>query len=124
MILKLDYVFDDNFLGVLETMILKLDNIFDTLFCFFALWEVQLEILFSLYFMRHTFWIDSSSFKKIQKMNRHLLGKSLDIFPQNENFFLQIVMIILKVNVTLKSLLGMQFFTYLNQRFPWDFLCS
>ena len=37
MILKLDYVFDDNFLGVLETMILKLDNIFDTLFCFFAL---------------------------------------------------------------------------------------
>ena len=37
MILKLDYVFDDNFLGVLEMMILKLDNIFDTLFCFFAL---------------------------------------------------------------------------------------
>ena len=68
--------------------------------------------------MRHTFWIDSSSFKKIQKMNRHLLGKSLDVFPQNENFFLQIVMIILKVNVTLKSLLSMQFFTYLNQRFP------
>ena len=83
MILKLDYAFDGNFLGVLETMILKLDYIFDTLFCFFALWEVQLEILFSLHFMRHTFWIDSSSFKKSQKMNRHLLGKSLDVFPQN-----------------------------------------
>ena len=37
MILKLDYAFDGNFLGVLETMILKLDYIFDTLFCFFAL---------------------------------------------------------------------------------------
>ena len=58
-------------------------------------------------------------------MNRHLLGKNLDVFPQNSTFFLQILIIILKIDVTLKSFLAMQFFNYcLNQRFPWNFLYS
>ena len=52
-------------------------------------------------------------------MNRHRLGKDLDVFPQNSTFFLQIPMIILKIDVALKSLLAMQYFNYcLNQLFP------
>ena len=51
-------------------------------------------------------------------MNRHLLGKNLHVFLQNSTFFIQILMIILKINVTLKSFLVMQFFNYcLNQIF-------
>ena len=51
--------------------------------------------------------------------HRHLLGKNLDVFPQNSTFFMQILMIILKTDVTLKSFLAMQFFNYcLNQPFP------
>ena len=51
--------------------------------------------------------------------HRHLFGKTLDVFPQNSTFFIQILMIILKIDVTLKSFLAMQFFNYcLNQLFP------
>ena len=35
-------------------------------------------------------------------MNRHLLGKNLNVFPQNSKSFLQILNIILKINVILK----------------------
>ena len=35
-------------------------------------------------------------------MNRHLLGKNLDVFPQNSKIFLQTLMIILKIDITLK----------------------
>ena len=42
-------------------------------------------------------------------MNRQLLDKSLDVFPQNSTFFIQILMITLKTDVTLKSFLVMQF---------------
>ena len=51
--------------------------------------------------------------------NRHFLGKNLDVFLQNSTFFTQIVMIILKIDVTLKSFLTRQFINYgLNQLFP------
>ena len=43
----------------------------------------------------------------------------LDVFPQNSIFFLQILMIILKIDVTLNKFIDMQFFNYcLNQIFP------
>ena len=84
--------------------------------------EVELEISFSAYFIRYTCWFNSFSIKqKIQKLNRyrHLLGKNLDVFQQNSTFFRQIVMIILKIDGTLKSFLGMQLFNYcLNELFP------
>ena len=35
-------------------------------------------------------------------MNRHFLGKNLDVFPQNSKIFLQTLMIILKIDITLK----------------------
>ena len=51
--------------------------------------------------------------------HRHLLGKNLDVFPQNSTFFKQMLMIILKIDVTLESFLAMQFINYfLNQRDP------
>ena len=53
----------DNFSGVLEMMILKLDYAFAPLVLFFLLREVELEISFSIYSIRHTCWINSSSFK-------------------------------------------------------------
>ena len=39
-------------------------------------------------------------------MNRHLLGKNLDVFPQNSTVFLQILMKILKIDALLKSFPG------------------
>ena len=44
-------------------------------------------------------------------MNRHLLDKNVGVFPQNSTFFIQILilMITLKIDVTLKSFLVMQF---------------
>ena len=42
-------------------------------------------------------------------MNRHLLSKNLDVFLQNSTFFIQIIIIILKIYVTLTSFLAMQF---------------
>ena len=50
--------------------------------------------------------------KKILKMSRHLLRKNLDVFPQNPKLIIvmTILMIILKISVTLKSFLAMQFF--------------
>ena len=47
--------------------------------------------------------------KKKQEINRHVLDKNLDAFPQNSTFFIQILMITLKIDVTLKSFLAMQF---------------
>ena len=116
----------DRFSGILEIMFLKLNYVFTSLFFSLFLWEVELEISFSTYFIRYTCWFNSSSFKyEIQKMNRHLLGKNFDVFTQNSTFFLQILMIILKMDVTLKLFLAMQFFNYLlNQLLPWNFLCS
>ena len=58
-------------------------------------------------------------FLKLDYVFAPLLGKNVDIFLQNSTFFIQILMIILKIDVTLKSLLAMQFFNYcLNQIFP------
>ena len=37
-------------------------------------------------------------------MNRHLTGKNVDVFQPNLKAFLQILMITLKIDVTLKSL--------------------
>ena len=48
-------------------------------------------------------------------MNKHLLDKNLDVFPQNSTFLIQILKIILKINVTLKSFLAMQFFLALKR---------
>ena len=45
-------------------------------------------------------------------MNRNLLGKRLDAFLQDSTFFMQILITILKVDVTLKSVLAMQFFNF------------
>ena len=51
-------------------------------------------------------------------MNRHLLGKNLDVFPQNSKIVLHILMLILKIDFTLNSFLTMQLFNYcLNQFF-------
>ena len=41
--------------------------------------------------------------QKIQKMNRQLLVKNLDGFPQKSNICLQTLMINLKTDITLKS---------------------
>ena len=41
--------------------------------------------------------------KNTQKMNRHILGKNLNVFPQKSNIFLQILMIILEICITLNS---------------------
>ena len=58
-------------------------------------------------------------------MSRHLLGKNLDVFPQNSTLFIQILIIILKIDLNLKSFLVMQFFNpCLNQLFSWSFLYS
>ena len=77
----------DNFSGVLEMIIMKLDYI-----------------------------LKNNTEKKIQTMNRQLLGKKI---------FLQMLVIILKIDVTLNSLLAIQLFNYcLNQLFPWNFLFS
>ena len=71
----------DNFSGVLEMIIMKLDYI-----------------------------LKNNTEKKIQTMNRQLLGKKI---------FLQMLVIILKIDVTLNSLLAIQLFNYcLNQLFP------
>ena len=43
-------------------------------------------------------------------MKRPLLGKNLDVFLQNSTFFIQILMIILKTDVALKSFLAIKFF--------------
>ena len=53
-------------------------------------------------------------------MNRHLLDKNLDVFPQNSTFLIQILMIILKIDVTLKSFLAVQFFNYCLILVPLD----
>ena len=59
------------------------------------------------------------------KMNRHLLGKNLDVFPQTSFFVLHILMINLKIDLTLKSFLVMQFFIYcLKELFLRNFRCS
>ena len=86
-------------------MFLKLDNFCSSLslFC----------VTFSTYFIMH---VGLTRFHL--KKKRHLLGKNLDIFPQNSTFFIQILKIMLKIDVTLKSFFVMQFFNYcLNQPF-------
>ena len=83
-------------------MFLKSDYVFAPISLF--LWEVELEISFSTYFIRHCWLVDLTPFhlnKKIQKINRHLFGKNFEIFLQNSTFFRQILMIILKIDVTL-----------------------
>ena len=56
----------------------------------------------------------------MKKMNRHLFGNNLDVFLQNSAFFIE--MITLKIDVTLKPFLTMQFFNYfLNQMFESNF---
>ena len=45
----------------------------------------------------------------MQEMNGHLLDRNLDVFPQKWTFFIQTLMITLKIDVTLKSFLVMQF---------------
>ena len=50
-------------------------------------------------------------------MNRHVLGKNLDVFPQKSKIFLHILMIILKIDVTLKSFSAMQFFNFCKLNF-------
>ena len=46
-------------------------------------------------------------------MIKHLLGKNVGVFPQNSTFLLQILMAILKIDVTLKSFLAIQLLSYL-----------
>ena len=43
-------------------------------------------------------------------MSRHLLGKNFDVFILNSTFFIQILMIILKIDVALKTFLATQLF--------------
>ena len=56
-------IISDNLYGVLEMMIMKLTYILFLFFSFFVLRKVELKISFSIYFHRHTCWINSSSFK-------------------------------------------------------------
>ena len=107
----------DNFSEDLEVMIMKLDYIFAPfIFC-----EIVKKNSFSIYFLRCNRWIKSSLIKqKIQKMNRQLLVRNLDGFPQNSNIFLQILMVILKGRCRSKII---QFFSYyLNDLFLEAFL--
>ena len=57
-------------------------------------------------------------------MNKYLLAKNLDVLPQAQNtkIFLQTLMIILKINVTLNSFLAM--LHCLNQFFCLTFYAS
>ena len=66
---------------------------------------------------RYTCWITPLHLnKKTQKMNRHHLGRNSVVFSQNSKFFLQNLMIILKINIILKASSTMQFFKFcLNQ---------
>ena len=41
--------------------------------------------------------------KNTHKMNRHILCKNLNVFPQKSNIFLQFLMIILEICITLNS---------------------
>ena len=48
----------------------------------------------STYLIRHTCWFKFSSFTWIiQKIDKYLLAKSLNVFPQNSTFFSKILMI-------------------------------
>ena len=112
------------FSGVLE-MFLMLDYVF-SLPSFF-LWEIELEISFSTYFIKHTCWFNSFHLnKKYRTWTKNFWVKTyLDVFLQNSTFFMQILMIILKVDVALKSFLTMQFSSCcLNQIFPCNLLYS
>ena len=120
----------------LEMIIMKLAYIFAPLLLLFCFVRGSIKNFIFYIFLRHACWINSSSFKvKIQKVNRHLLSKNLDVFPQNSKILLQTLKIILKIDTTLNSVWTMQLFTYtvlamhlfnycLNQLFPWNFLCS
>ena len=87
-------------------MIMRLDYVFDPLpFFSFVRSRVRNFIFYIFYQTLTPLHLN----RKIQKMNRHRLGNNLDVSPQNSKFFLQILMIVLKIDVTLKSFLAMQF---------------
>ena len=66
-------------------MFFKLDDVFAPLSFFCE--RGRLEISFSTYVIRHIYWFNSFPFKqKIQKMNRHLLGKNLDFSYKTQHF--------------------------------------
>ena len=112
------------FSGVLE-MFLMLSYVF-SLPSFF-LWEIESEISFSTYFIKHTCWLNSFHLNKKYRTwtNNFWVKTYLDVFLQNSTFFMQIVMIILKIDVALKSFLTMQFSNCcLNQIFPCNLLYS
>ena len=103
---------------------------------YFGSWIMFLLLSLSLFFVRsqkfHFLHILLDIFvgltpfhlnKKYRKWTDIFWGKNLHVFLQNSTFFTQILMIILKIDVTLKSFLAMQFFNYcLNQIFPCKFL--
>lgn len=85
-------------------MFVSLDYIFAPLLLLLAFGDVELKISIFYIFSKTYFWSNSSSFKEIQKINRDLLGKNLDVFQQNWKFFIANQNLILKTDVTLKSL--------------------
>ena len=85
-------------------MFVSLDCIFAPLLLLLAFGDVELKISIFYIFSKTYFWSNSSSFKEIQKINRDLLGKNLDVFQQNWKFFIANQNLILKTDVTLKSL--------------------
>ena len=102
-------------------MFLKMDYVFAPLFLsFFFFWcEVGLEISFLHIFLDILVGLTPFHInKQYRKWTDIFWVKNLDAFLQNSIFFIQILMIILKTDLTLKSLLAMQFFNYcLNQIF-------
>ena len=64
-------------------MFVSLDCIFASLLLLLAFGDVELKISIFYIFSKTYFWISYSSFKEIQKINRDLLGKNLDVFQQN-----------------------------------------
>ena len=85
-------------------MFVSLDYIFAPLLLLLAFGDVELKISIFYIFSKTYFWSNSSSFEEIQKINRDLLGKNLDVFQQNGKFFIANQNLILKTDVTLKSL--------------------
>ena len=78
-------------------MILKLDYIFAPLFCFLFCERYSKKFHFLYISLILAGLAPLHLNKKIQKMNRHLLDKSLDVFPQNSK--LKIVLINLNDNL-------------------------